>query len=189
MNAFRRGIKIYTVTALVTFLTLGCSGDKSKERSSEGASEKTGITHYRLNVQLKSPGGGTVSLSSLKGKILMVNFIASWNKDSRKLIHIMNRLMGEFGGQVVVIGILLDEKASAKSINTLQGDYHIEFPVYLNGLEVANDFGGVRIPPTSYIVGEMGNVICRINGLKDKRYYQKRLSALLVKRKKLERMK
>jgi thiol-disulfide isomerase/thioredoxin len=189
MNVFRRWAKLYTAIALFTFLQLSCSGDKSGEGNSKGRSEKNAKDHYGVNVKLKRPDGSIVRLSSLKGKIIMVNFVASWNNDSRNLIPIMNKLMRGFKGQVVVIGILLDENASAKSINALQGDYNIEFPVYLNGLEVANDFGGVKTPPTSYIIGRMGNVIHRIDGLKDKRYYQKQLEALLVKQKKLERMK
>ncbi len=176
MKSAVKCLKLLPVLMISVLLFAGCSGEDSNGEEKKSSRQ---AVKYGLDVPLKEADGGYVSMSSFKGEILAVNFIMSWNRDSRKLIPLMNKLQREFGGNVTIIGILMDEDFTPAGAKAFISDYHIKFPLFINGEQVVNSFGGANTLPTTYIISKMGNVVERIDGLKRKDYYKKQLVTLL----------
>jgi thiol-disulfide isomerase/thioredoxin len=69
------------------------------------------------NVTLQSLDGGSVSLASQKGKVVVLAIGASWLPLSRQQAVIANRLSKKYAGKDVVIYFVTTDSANAKSKN------------------------------------------------------------------------
>lgn len=68
-----------------------------------------------LNVSLADADGRMHSLSEWRGKVLLLNFWATWCPPCREEIPMLNALQTQWGGQgVQVIGVALDDAAEVR---------------------------------------------------------------------------
>jgi cytochrome c biogenesis protein CcmG/thiol:disulfide interchange protein DsbE len=134
------------------------------------------------NFALKSVKGKTVKLSDYKGKIVIIDFWATWCPPCRKGIPDLVAIQKEFKKSVVVIGISLDGDKTIKDVPDFVKNYKINYPVVYGNDQVTIDYGGIRSIPTSFIVDKKGNVVDSHIGLVDKDVYVKKIKELLKKK-------
>ena len=78
-------------------------------------------------------GGPEVSLSSLRGKVVFVNFWATWCEPCRSEAPSLARLyQGLRGDGFEVLAISIDDPNAAPAIEKFQRDFSFEFPVALD---------------------------------------------------------
>jgi cytochrome c biogenesis protein CcmG/thiol:disulfide interchange protein DsbE len=124
--------------------------------------------------------GQTVSLSSFKGKPLLINFWATWcgpcKIETPWLIELQNEYASK-GFQIVGIstegddlqpgdseGWARDKAAIAKFVK----EYHMQYPVLVNGDSLATKYGGLDAMPTSVYVNRDGKVVAMQLGITSK---------------------
>jgi thiol-disulfide isomerase/thioredoxin len=124
--------------------------------------------------------GKDVSLSSFKGKPLLINFWATWcgpcKIETPWLIELQNEY-GPKGLQIVGIstegddlksddkeGWAHDKTAIAKFIK----EYQMQYPVLINGDSLATEYGGLDAMPTSVYVDRDGKVVAVQLGITSK---------------------
>ena len=179
-QVFRTGICLLFAASLL--ILKSCGGGKKEEESSEkpaGYVEKgpEGIE----NLVFERLDGKSVPFEELQGKLLVVNFWATWHTDSKQLITMMNQIQNKFYRQVMVMMVSVD-KGGAAPVRRFMDDQMVAYEVYVNGEKIANAFGGVKTLPTTYIVLRDGKIIERIDGLKRKSVYEDILKNLLKHR-------
>ena len=111
---------------------------------------------------LKTPDGGTLQLSSLKGKTVVLDFWASWCPDCRKDAPEIVRLYREYHPQgIEFVGISMDTNVEAwkKAIS----QYGIEYPQgselrKFKETDIAKAYG-VKWIPSIVVVGPDGKVL------------------------------
>jgi len=111
---------------------------------------------------LKTPEGGTLQLSSMKGKTVVIDFWASWCPDCRKDAPELVRLYDEFhpkGIEFVGVSMDTDIKAWQKAIK----QYGIRYPQAselkkFKETDIAKDYG-VKWIPSLVVVGPDGRVL------------------------------
>jgi len=116
---------------------------------------------------LEQVGGGQVSLGSLRGKIVLVNFWATWCPPCKAELPSMERLyarMKKKGLEILAVNV----EADGREILPKFLDQHPHtFPVLLDlEGEVQASYGVFRFPET-FVVGKDGKIIDHIIGGRD----------------------
>ncbi len=110
-------------------------------------------------------GQGLLSLADLKGKVVVLNFWASWCAPCKEELPLLEQQWEQAqaqGQDVVVVGIDFEE-ASSDAANFLQL-YHITYPIGLDADgSVASNYGITALPQTIFI-NRQGTVVKRVAG-------------------------
>lgn len=110
----------------------------------------------------------TLDLDSHMGKVVVVDFWASWCVPCRRSFPWLNQMNSKYGDDgLVIIGVNLDhERAEADAF--LQ-EYPADFRIYFDdSKDLANEFEVIAMP-SSYLIGRDGEVVQRHYGFKVKK--------------------
>lgn len=109
--------------------------------------------------------GKEISMASLKGKIVLVNF---WATDCPGCVKEMPQLTSTYqqyhqkGFEVIAVAMPYDPPAQVLNYTKQKA---LPFPVMHDGLsEVTNKFGGINLTPTTYIFDKQGHLLRRTIG-------------------------
>jgi cytochrome c biogenesis protein CcmG/thiol:disulfide interchange protein DsbE len=154
-----------TVLAIVGFVALLVAGLIIREPLT-GASGATRVNQPAADFTLPLLGGGEVTLSSLRGKPVVINFWASWCPPCRDEASVLEKMWQAYRNRgVTFIGVdIQDTEEAARA-------YIEEFQVtYPNGRDIDGritiDYGVSGIPVTFFIDGE-GLIVSRWVGAVD----------------------
>lgn len=107
---------------------------------------------------LKDLNNKTVDLGKLKGKVILVNFWASWCPPCVHEMPSMERLKNRFSAKdFIILGVNMaeDKKTVTQFLNS---KVNISFPVLFDKEGAALKRWGVFAFPTSYVIGKAGNI-------------------------------
>jgi len=123
--------------------------------------------------------GSTIDVNQFKGKVVLINFFATWCGPCRTEIPELIKLQNKFGQKgFTAIGISVDQNGY-KSVERFARKLNINYPVVLANAKVTKDFGGVSAVPTTFLVDRKGNVVKYYPGLIDRRVFEIDLKQLL----------
>jgi thiol-disulfide isomerase/thioredoxin len=128
---------------------------------------------------LKSVDGKTIKLSDYKGKVVIIDFWATWCPPCRRGIPDLVSIQKEFKDKVVIIGISLDGE---KTINDVPGfikDYGINYPVVYGNEKVVVDYGNIQSIPTAFVIDKNGKIVDSHVGLVPIETYTNKIKELL----------
>ncbi len=131
---------------------------------------------------LKTLDGKTVKLSDYKGKIVIIDFWATWCPPCRKGIPDLIDLQKNYSKDLVIVGISLDQERTIKDLKPFIENYGINYPVVLGDEKVVKDYGGINAIPTSFIVDRKGFIVDSHVGLVPKTVYEDKIKKLLGKK-------
>jgi peroxiredoxin len=105
--------------------------------------------------------GRTFDLSTLRGKVVIVNFWATWCAPCREEIPILEAFYRSHHGQgLEVIGLSMDRSREHEAVKKLMQS--VSYPVALASDAKVNGFGAARALPVTYVVDETGTVRARL---------------------------
>ena len=111
-----------------------------------------------IDFTLADLSGKKVSLSSLKGKVVFLNFWATWCPPCRGEMPSMERLYQKLKDKGLVI-LAVDLQEDAKSVQKFVNQHKLTFTVLLDSDGRVGATYGARSIPTSYIVGRGGEAL------------------------------
>jgi len=126
------------------------------------------------DVTFKSLDGPDVSLASLKGKVVIVNFWATWCEPCRIEIPWMIDYQKKYADKgFTVLGVAMDEEgASAVAPYVKNEKFDVDgqkvsmnYPILLGNDDLAAKFGGIIGLPTTSVISRDGKVVKRIIGI------------------------
>ena len=124
--------------------------------------EGTAIVDFQLDLL----GGGSRTLSSYKGKVVFLNFWATWCGPCRQEMPSMERLyqrLNDKGLEILAVNLQEDDKTVQKFVD----EYELTFPVLLDRSGRVGSTYGARSIPTTYIVSREGYVIAGTIGTRE----------------------
>jgi len=126
-------------------------------------------------LMLKDLAGKDVTLADYKGKVVFLNFWATWCEPCRIEIPWLIDMQAKYASRgFTVVGIAMDEEgksAVAPFITKERFDVNgrqlpMSYPILLGTDEAADKFGGILGYPTSFLISRDGKVVRKFQGLK-----------------------
>lgn len=122
--------------------------------------------------------GKPISLDELKGKIVLLNFWATWCGPCRAEIPDLIDLQKKYKDQFAIVALATDEDDSdlVKKFSQKAG---INYRVGMSTDELREAYGGIPALPTSFVIDPQGRVVQKHVGLNDPSIYELEVRALL----------
>ncbi|MBF0159699.1 MAG: TlpA family protein disulfide reductase [Magnetococcales bacterium] len=114
-----------------------------------------------MDISLDTVTGETIRLADFRGRVVLVNFWATWCPPCLREIPVFVRAQQRYGGKLVVIGVDYMERPDRKDLSAAMRQLEINYPVVYGDANKAQDLaralGGVPGLPTTIIIDRHGN--------------------------------
>lgn len=165
-----------TGISLIFLLILGCLG---------GCGAKTEDNKIpnplkpAPDFSLEQFNGGQVKLSDYAGKVIILDFWATWCPPCRKGIPDFIELQKQYGDKgLTVLGINLDQNPN-KVLPGFIKKYGINYPILLSDGKVDKSYGDITGIPTTFVIDRKGRIYKEYVGFRPKKTFEKDIKACL----------
>ena len=108
--------------------------------------------------------GRTISKASLAGKVVLLNFWATWCGPCREEIPMLAALQKHYGDRLAIIGLSIDE-SPAEDVKAFAAGLGVNYPVVMSTRALEAEFGGITAVPSTFVVDQEGRILQRHLGL------------------------
>jgi peroxiredoxin len=106
-------------------------------------------------LQLRDASGTAHSLSDYRGKVVLVNFWATWCEPCRDELPALERLRASLAGKpFAVLGVQM--RGSARTAQDTADELKLRFPLLLDRDSKVSTAWGVDILPSTFLIGPDG---------------------------------
>lgn len=131
--------------------------------------------------ELPKLDGTPVKLSSMKGKIVILDFWATWCPPCRKMIPELTKIYNNYKSKgVEILAVSLDE-GGTQTVQSFVDNANIAYTVLLGSREVSRKFGQINAIPTSFIIDREGNIRDKHIGYRNAKDMETVIKGLLAK--------
>ena len=151
---------------------------------SESQDDSTRVIRFASNPEEAPPfllvdlDGKPVSTAMWQGKVVILNFWATWCGPCREEIPEMIDLASRYKDRLQIIGASVDDIPPGE-VNEFAKKMGINYPVVMAGLDLASEYGGVPALPTSFVIDTHGRVVQKHVGLYPTDVYESEIRSLL----------
>ncbi len=167
-------ILIFVVSAsflLGSFLGITVDADspdtKGGDRGVMFAANLPEIGRPAPDFTLKDTSGKNASLKDYKGRVVMINFWATWCPPCRQEMPSMEELFKEYNKKGFEILAISSDSQGEKIVKPFMEFYELNFRALMDPEGNVHSIYGVTAIPTTYIVDKQGNVTHKIMGPMD----------------------
>lgn len=122
--------------------------------------------------------GNPVNKDQWPGKVVMVNFWATWCPPCRYEIPELLELKKEYGEKLEIIGVSEDDDGPDGVIKFVLAK-NMDYPIVMATRDIVRSYGGVPALPTTFLINTEGRVVTKHSGLYPKDAYDQEIRALL----------
>lgn len=95
--------------------------------------------------------GKKVTMSDYEGKIIILDFWATWCGPCKMEIPSFIQLQEDYKDDVVILGVSLDQ-GGPRTVVPFARQMKINYPVVFGDGQVVQDYGGIRSIPTTFVI-------------------------------------
>jgi len=148
---------------LLGLFVLGCEKSFSSDKVS--------------NFQFKTIDNKILDLSQFSGKVIIVDFWATWCPPCTKEIPHFIELQEKYKNEVQFIGLNVGEKES--EIKEFIKSMGINYIIGYSNENIEKSFGGISGLPTTFIIGKDGKIKAKAIGYRSKEWFEKQIISAL----------
>jgi thiol-disulfide isomerase/thioredoxin len=184
-NLILLGALLWTVTTDFS----GChTGGASVNTTGSQVKDANGNKPMEPDVTFKDLDGKDVTLASLKGKVVIVNFWATWCDPCREEIPWLIEFQQKYADKgFTFVGIATDEEGKSvvqpfvqtTNFNVNGHPTLMNYPIVLGGDDIEAKFGGLLGLPTSIVISRDGKIQKKYIGIANRASLEKDIQALL----------
>ncbi len=146
-------LSVGILSASVLFFSCGTETESAKQQT-KNSGIQTSLPHFvlqTLDYQI-------ISAEQFAGKVLVVDFWATWCRPCLTEIPNYNELNAKYQGtEFSFVGITMDS-GDAATLKAFASKFNIKYPIYIGDHDVANAFGGIQGFPTTLVIDKTGTV-------------------------------
>ncbi|MEQ1885851.1 MAG: TlpA disulfide reductase family protein [Bryobacteraceae bacterium] len=187
-SCFRLKRIVPLVAFAATVLLLGCMRNPpaASQTSGDSAIDAEGVRKPAPDFTLKDVNGSPVKLSDYKGKVVLLNFWATWCGPCKLEIPWFMEFEQKYKDRdFAVLGVSFDDDGW-KSVKPYITEHKLNYRVMIGSEELGQLYGNVDALPTSFIIDRQGRIAAHHEGLVDKQDYQNEILKLLEDPKKAD---
>ena len=129
--------------------------------------------------QLNDLNGKTVKFSDFRGKVVILDFWATWCIPCRIEIPHFAELQKQYGDKGLnVIGVSLDEQGP-EIVKKFVKRLGVNYPIVIGKEKVVEAYGRIDALPTTFVIDRQGRIVSRHIGYDDKAAFEKEIQSLL----------
>lgn len=149
----------------ILLIFASCGGGKQADEISE--------------VEMETLAGETITLADQKGKVIFLNFWATWCGPCRMEIPDLNELYNEYQQEgFLVIGVSVDN-GGFSVVGPYAEREGIDYPLVMDDYDLAGKLGGVPALPTTFFINREGTIAGKEVGYFTREAMERRLEELL----------
>jgi peroxiredoxin len=174
--------------ALVGWLAYSATSNPSVGSARSGPStvpvESAAVTAVRdmqeaPDFELKDTQGKTHKLSDYRGKVVLLNFWATWCKPCKVELPDVIGLQDDYGvNGLQVLGISVDDNG-AEVLPPFIVKWKINYPILLGTREVGESYGGIAGIPTTFLIDKKGKIVTNFVGARTRQDFESQIKKLL----------
>ena len=108
--------------------------------------------------------GRTINSADWRGKVVLVNFWATWCGPCREEIPDLVALQARYRDALLIVGLSIDERPPAE-VKQFADQHGINYPVAIANEGLQKAFGGISAVPATYVVNPEGGIVQRHLGV------------------------
>jgi thiol-disulfide isomerase/thioredoxin len=169
----RLGLILATLVAIVAFALFANRATRLPSTRVAKTSQENKLA-ASPDFTLKDLEDHDVSLSQFKGKVVLVNFWATWCGPCKIEIPWLVELQDKYAARgFTVLGVAMDEEGKSAVAPFVRKErfkvggtsQSMNYPIVLGNDATADKFGGLIGFPTSVLISKDGRVVKRVDGL------------------------
>jgi peroxiredoxin len=152
-------------------------------RTGPAGSGVTTIARHPLAPEFSLPelNGQMLNLSAYRGKIVLLDFWATWCGPCLEEIPHFIELQNKYGDRgLQVIGISMDDGPGP--VREFYQRFNFNYPVAMGNAKVGQLYGGVLGLPIAFLIGRDGHIEAEHIGATDSSVFDREIKALLERR-------
>lgn len=181
-------LKMQSILALS--LLLACSGSSSPKdasaQSGSGSRTDGGQQQAQASDSRQAPdfalttlAGETISLSSYSGKVLLIDFWATWCPPCVKEIPHFVELYDQYSGEgIEILGVSVD-RGGPTVVKKFMEKNEVQYAVAMANMEMVDAYEAYGGIPTTFIIDRQGKVVEKVIGYRDKKFFEDHIKKLL----------
>jgi len=180
--------RLIAAIVLVMLLVLslaGCGGGSTK--GAEGTSGTTAAPAGNGETGTQAPGfeladltGKMVSSKEFAGKVVILDFWATWCPPCREEIPHFVQLQSKYRDQgLVIVGLSLDAGGAA-DVAPFAEEHDVNYPMLIGNDDVTKAYGGVNSIPTTFVLDRTGKIVKRFVGFTPPEVFEETIAPLLA---------
>jgi peroxiredoxin len=159
------------VAVVVLCFALGCCACSS--------ASKAGSSKEAPDFALKDANGKTVKLSDFRGKVVLLDFFATWCGPCRIEIPWFMQFERRYKDKgFSVIGVSMDEEGW-EVVKPFLAELGVNYRVVIGNDSISQAYGGVDALPTTFLIDREGKVAARHVGVASRREIEDGIEKLL----------
>lgn len=132
--------------------------------------------------ELNDVNGNPFKLSNLRGKVVVLNFWATWCPPCRKEIPDFNELQAQYGDKgLQFVGVALDDEGLPK-VKKWMSTNPVNYPVVVADANIRKAYGEMSAIPVTLLIDRAGNIRTKYVGMRQKAIVESMVAPMLAER-------
>jgi thiol-disulfide isomerase/thioredoxin len=144
----------------------------------DAASQETG-RQSAPGFVLKDLHGKTARLTDYKGKLVLVNFWATWCAPCQMEMPELVKLQAKYAERGLQIVGLTYEPEGRALVSRVSQKFKINYPLLFGNENLSKQYGVLEVLPVTVIVGRDGKIIDRVSGMIKPEEFEQKIVPLL----------